>query len=87
MNKLIILIYTCEKNYKRRVAQENTFLKDMLFDYKFVYGDSAIVNDNGIELFLPCDEVYEKLSLKTLELIKWFYQSEYTHMLKIDDDS
>jgi hypothetical protein len=87
MNKLIVLIYTCKKNLKRRVAQENTFLKDMLFDYKFVYGDSAIVNDKGIELFLPCDEAYEKLSLKTVELIKWFYKSEYTHMLKIDDDS
>lgn len=82
--KPILLIYTCAANKQREIAVRDTWLKYVQIPYMFVTKTVTTDNDN---LFIDSIETYESLALKTYKVLQWFVNTEYTHMIKVDDDT
>jgi len=90
-SNLFVGIYSCQSDLDHLGALEATsFYSTLLQDssvqvYKVFAGSKSfsIRHDQNI-IHLPCEESYDKLSLKTFNMIKYSLQFEYDYLVKVD---
>jgi len=94
MKKTILAIVVCEQNIKRIKNQINNLMfynNDNNLPY-FFFGNTCstetrdILKDYNV-INLPVEEKYIFHSIKTLELLKWLSKIDFSHVVKIDDDT
>lgn len=91
MPKLLVCIYTCQSDHESLEAFESSTLYQSIATnpsiqiYKIYAGSESlcICTDHGC-IYLPCDESYAALSMKTYLMIKYSLQFQYEYMVKID---
>lgn len=87
--KLLIGVFTAPVNIERKKAVWESWASKLPEEvtFYFVYGGDSFKKE-GHDLYLPCEESYEKLPLKTFHFFNYCSSSEdYDFVLKCDDDS
>lgn len=85
--KPLVCITTIKKNYQRIEAIENTYariLKKNSVPYYYVSADNLL---NVPQITLNFTESYEQLPTKTYLLFKELLKFDFTHLIKLDDDT
>ena len=88
--RYLIAITTCEKNEDRMRAVYDTWFKEVSPKDKafFVYSDSKNSRFEGDNLYLDCEESYEKLPLKIKALYEYACKNfDFDYIYKCDDDT
>lgn len=88
---LFVGVYSCQSDLDHLSLLELTdFHKKLLNDpsvqlYKIFAGSESFkLCHNSNSIYLPCDESYDKLSLKTFNMIKFSLRFEYDYLVKVD---
>lgn len=85
LDNIVIAITTHNGNSMCREAIEATWLNNLDLPHVFVYAEQPENKTNSVNL--QGVETYEALAYKTYKLVKWFLDTEYDGLLKIDDDT
>ena len=86
--KILIAIASCARDTKNgfNEAIRKTWLKESPVDYKFILGKSA-ASSSSDELVVDCNDDYNHLPYKTLELLRWAVANDYDYVFKCDTDT
>lgn len=89
--KLFVCVYSCQSDLDHLASLESTdFYKRLRDDpsvqlYRVFAGSESLkVCHSSNSIHLPCDESYDKLSLKTFNMIKFSLRFEYDYLVKVD---
>ena len=83
MNNFVVAVISCEKYLNTRVPiVEKYCLKNTPY---FIFTGSNSNKHNHIKL--ECADDYFSLREKTIKLLKWFINTSYDFLIKIDDDT
>lgn len=86
--RALIGITASHRTGARREIQRSTWLPLLpaRFDYRYFQGEPRQTTEPDI-ISLPVPDLYADLTLKTLSMIRYAYESGYTHIFKCDDDT
>jgi hypothetical protein len=94
--RILIAIESCGANRKLHKAQRETWIKDLPADvsYRFFMGGPTLISCLGDwpwlmrdEIWLPVDDSYQGLSLKTRAICQWAVDGGFDYLFKADTDT